>query len=141
MAMFFPHLLVAAAEARAAAEPHPITYVDFLTVVLTAMAVILAALAIGIGVFAIWGYLGIRDAVAKQVGEAADKALAEKLEKYPAAEDMLELKRRMEESFKITAQITVESNSIADASKTVENGGEDDGAPFPAKDYPPQVGS
>jgi hypothetical protein len=113
-----------AAEARQAAEVHPVTYVDFLTVVLTALAVMLAALAIFIGVIAIWGYAGIKEALTKEVRENAAKALKDKLNEYPAAAEMMALKRRVDSVEQIHAQMMDRPNVLAQAPEGVQNEGQ-----------------
>jgi hypothetical protein len=57
------------------------------------LAAILTALAIGIGIAAIWGWSGIKEAAAK----AATDAMNLKMREYPGPEVMLELASRMEE--------------------------------------------
>ncbi|HXB61718.1 MAG TPA: hypothetical protein VNU94_02555, partial [Acidobacteriaceae bacterium] len=68
------------------------SYESCVTIVLTALCALLAALAIIIGLAAIWGYGGIKEALTKDVSEKADKALADKLKEYPAAADMLDFR-------------------------------------------------
>jgi hypothetical protein len=64
-------------------EPAPSgwEYKDLITIILTALAVILAGLAISIGLLAIWGYNTIRDAAVRAAETRVDVALA-------GAEDM-----------------------------------------------------
>jgi hypothetical protein len=90
------HLLQMAADARSAAEPHAITYVDFLTVTLTAVCALLAALAIIIALAAIWGYAGIRDEISKTVSMRAGEQLEKKLSEYPDSKDIIALFEAMQ---------------------------------------------
>jgi hypothetical protein len=59
-------------------ESHAVSYIDFLTVTLTALCVILAALALFIGIAAIMGYRDIKD----KAGEIAKKAAEAKIVEY-----------------------------------------------------------
>jgi hypothetical protein len=133
-------LLQEAANSTPPSTP-PISYESFLTIVLTALCAILAALAILVGVLAFWGYSGIKDALTKEVRESADKALKEKLKEYPAAAEMVALRTRMEQIEGLRSQITPEPNDLAEASNTVQDEGQ--GAPSQtlAQDYPPAIGS
>jgi hypothetical protein len=116
-----------AAQARTAAEPHPITYVDFLTVTLTALCALLAALAIFIAVAAIYGYLGIREEITKSIAKQADEALKAKLGEYPDSKDVLGLFEKMqtfhEQQKLLSDQLVADSGSktIAEASKQGED--------------------
>jgi hypothetical protein len=73
-----------AADARVATEPHAITYVDFLTVTLTAMCVLLATLGFIVAALAVIGYRDIKKAAKK----AAEGAIVAKLKEYPDAAEM-----------------------------------------------------
>ncbi len=85
---YFFHWLQAAADARTAAEPHGITYVDFLTVTLTAMCVLLAALGFIVAIVAVVGYRDIKSAAMKTGEQAAERALELKLREYPDAAEI-----------------------------------------------------
>jgi hypothetical protein len=78
------HLLRLAAEARTAAEPHGITYIDFLTVTVTAMCVLLAALGFIVAALAVIGYRDIK----KAAKTAAESAIVAKLKEYPDATEI-----------------------------------------------------
>ena len=54
------------------------TYLSFLSVMLTAVTAVLAALAIGIGVIAAYTFSGIKDEASKAVAAKLDEALSEK---------------------------------------------------------------
>jgi hypothetical protein len=82
---FALHWLQAAAQARNAAEPHTITYIDFLTVTLTAICVLLAALGFIVAVVAIIGYRDIKAAAMKAGRLAVEAAIESKLKEYPDA--------------------------------------------------------
>jgi hypothetical protein len=79
-----PHFFRLAAEARLAAEPHVVTYIDFLTVTLTAMCVLLATLGFIVAALAVIGYRDIKDGAKK----AAEAAIVAKLKEYPDAAEM-----------------------------------------------------
>lgn len=133
-------ILEMAAQARAAADPHPITYIDFLTVTLTALCALLGALAIFIAIAAIYGYLGLKEEITKSIAKQADAALQAKLFEYPDSKEMFVLFERMtalhEQQKLLSNQLVRESEvkPIAEASKV----GEDKPkrrSPL-AKDYP-----
>jgi hypothetical protein len=120
-------LLHWSAEARAAAEPHAVTYIDFLTVTLTALCAILAVLAIIIAAAAIWGYVGIREEITKAVSEKADEALKAKLKEYPDSQEVLglfeEMRDQHEKQKLLSNRLLADSASkfVADTSKKVED--------------------
>jgi hypothetical protein len=64
-----------------------------ITIILAALAALLTALAIIIGLGAIWGWAGIKEAASK----AATDAMNRRMKEYPEPERMLELMSRMEE--------------------------------------------
>lgn len=66
-----------------------------ITIILTALAVILAVVTLGIGSLAVWGYFGIRDSVKDMAEKKLDEAMTEHLRKYPSAADMLNTMRRL----------------------------------------------
>jgi hypothetical protein len=70
----------------------PISYSEFITILLTALTVLLTALAIIIGLAAIWGWAGIKEAATKAGTEAVNSKMKEL-----QPERMLELASRMEE--------------------------------------------
>lgn len=132
--------LIAAAQARIAAEPHSVTYIDFLTVTLTALCALLAALAAFIALVAVYGYYGLRNEVSKAVTKRAEEALAKKLSEYPDSAKVLELFNEMRDFHEQQKQLSSllltrsEAKTVAQASKKVQDKGKDSG-PF-AKDYP-----
>ena len=69
------------------------TFETAITIVLAALAALLTAMAIIIGIVAIWGWAGIKEEAAKAAREAIDR----KTKDYPSPERMLELVSRMEE--------------------------------------------
>jgi hypothetical protein len=129
-----------AADARMAAEPHAVTYVDFLTVTLTALCALLAALAIFIAFAAIWGYAGIREEITKAVTDRAEKALVAKLGEYPDSRAVLDLfdeMRAFHEQQKRLSDLLVTgsaSKGVARTSKPVQNKAKTPGSI--AKNYP-----
>ena len=66
-----------------------------ITIILTALAVMLAVVTIGIGGLAVWGYFGIRDSVKDMAEKKVDEAMKEALKKYPDAADMLRTMQRL----------------------------------------------
>jgi hypothetical protein len=91
-----------------------------ITIVLAALAALLTALAIIIGLVAIWGWAGIKEEAAKAAREAIDR----KTKDYPSPETMLELQSRMEDilgswdAIQNKLVTTVATNQVAPASNT-----------------------
>ena len=125
---------------HAVGEPRAMSYSDFLTITLTALCALLAALAIILGGAAIWGYSGIKEALTQEVKDKADKALQTTLSKYPDARDVLKLFQDMqdlhEKQKRLSNQLVSESSSdpVARASKRDEDSGKA-AAPL-AREYP-----
>jgi hypothetical protein len=122
------HLLRWAAEARLAAEPHSITYVDFLTVTLTAMCVLLAALGFIVALVALVGYRDIKAASIKAGKQASETAIEAKLKEYPDATQIHAKFKAVDEFFAIKmkeaellSRVRVAPSGIAKASKTKED--------------------
>ncbi len=129
-----------ASEVQIAAEPHAVTYIDFLTVTLTAVCAILAALAIIIAIAAIWGYAGIKKELTEAVAKRAEESLEKKLNEYPDARefiDLLDNLRSLHENQKrLSGQLVSKSasKSAPGASKGVQ--GKARNQDSLAKDYP-----
>jgi hypothetical protein len=117
------------------------SYETCVTIVLTALCALLAALAIIIGGAAIWGYKGVIEALTNEVKEKADAALQEKLREYPAAAEMIDIRNRLQVVELVRASITPEPNGLAEASNTVQDKGRGDESQTLAQDYPPAIGS
>jgi hypothetical protein len=66
-----------------------------ITIILTALGVMLAIVTLGIGGLAIWGYFGIRDSVKEMATKRVDEAMALAMKKYPDAADMLRVLERL----------------------------------------------
>lgn len=75
-----------------------------ITIILTALGVMLAVVTIGIAGLAIWGYLGIRDSVKDMATKRVDEAVQAALQKYPEAERMLKAVKRLEEQAELWDQ-------------------------------------
>ena len=69
------------------------SFEGFVAIMLTALGIMLAVLAIGLAIAAIWGWGEIKSTAAKAATGAIEKVMAE----YPAPGRMLELASRMEE--------------------------------------------
>lgn len=122
------HWIQAAADARAAAEPHAVTFVDFLVVTLTAMCVLLAALGFIVAVVSVIGYRDIKAAAMKSAKQSAEAAIEAKLKEYPDAAQLhgrfAEMDRYMGEFLKrerALSRLRAASPDIAKTSKTEEN--------------------
>jgi len=72
------------------------SYEGFVTILLTALAVMLAVFAIGVAFLAVWGYAGFSDAVKKAVGSQVESAMDLHLRKYPDAAKFIALFEEME---------------------------------------------
>src|ERR1017187_3167881 len=68
-----------------------------ITIILTALAVMLAVVTLGIGGLAIWGYFGIRDSVKDMATKRVDEAIKEALKKYPDTADLVSKMERLRE--------------------------------------------
>jgi hypothetical protein len=118
----------AAASAATAAEPHTITYVDFLTVTLTAMCVLLAALGFIVAIVAIIGYRDIKTSAMKAGKPAAEAAIEAKLKEYPDAarihEKFSAVDRYMEGILRreaLLSQVRAAPSTVARSPKKVED--------------------
>jgi hypothetical protein len=76
-----------------------------LTLVLAALAALLAVMTIIIGIAAVWGYFGIRDSVKDMAIKKVDDAMKEALEKYPNAADMLKTMQRLRDQADFLDQV------------------------------------
>jgi hypothetical protein len=116
-----------AADARIAADPRPVTYIDFLSVTLTALCALLALLTIIIGLAAVWGYIGLRDEITKTVRERAESALQVKLGEYPDSRAVIglfdEMRTLHEQQKRLSDQLIAGSDDeiVAAAARTREN--------------------
>ncbi len=72
-------------------------YESAITIILTALAVMLAVVTLGIAGLAIWGYFGIRDSVKDMATKKVDEAMQTVLKEYPPAADILKVLRRLGE--------------------------------------------
>jgi hypothetical protein len=116
---------------RAASVPkvHEFSFDAYLSIMLTALGVMIATFAILVGLAAIWGYAGLRDYLKETASHQVDKAVQETLKKYPDAADIVKALQRLEEQSKIWDQLINQSvtanepKSVAMASKLdVEKG-------------------
>ncbi len=117
------------------------SYESFLTIVLTSLCVILAALALGIGALAVWGYNGIQEAVTKRATNNAEAALAAKMQEYPDAKEIITVFRKFQEHVQFMESIreqmaTGGSNNVAEASNLVQDESAGRPADSIAADYP-----
>jgi len=96
-----------------------------ITIILTALAVMLAVVTLGVGGLAIWGYFGIRDYVKEMATKKVDEALPVALNKYPNAADMIRVLQRLTDQADLMDQLrnqvvtTPDPKLVANASKTV----------------------
>lgn len=73
-----------------------IPYSDLVMIILTALAVLLTALAIGIGLFAVLGYTSLRDGVKAAVQKQVTAVMDAKMKEYPDSSRMVDLMERVD---------------------------------------------
>lgn len=66
---------------------HPWTYAEFISVSLTAVTVVLAALALGVGILAIWGFKQIEDRAKESAAAQAGSVASKRIESYLQSEE------------------------------------------------------
>jgi hypothetical protein len=76
-----------------------------ITIILTALAVMLAVVTIGIAALAIWGYIGLRDYLKEMADKRVDEAMTQALKKYPDAADMLKTMQRLRDQADFLDQV------------------------------------
>jgi hypothetical protein len=109
------------------AESH-MSFESAITIILTALAVMLAIMAIAIGVAAIWGYSGIKDTVKDAATKQVQAAMIVKLKEYPEAAEILDLLQRLKTGVEFMDQMqseiiaSPESNTVENASNHVIKG-------------------
>lgn len=138
--LLLPHLFQAAADSRAAAEPHAVSYVDFLTVTLTAVCALLAGLGLFLGFGAIWGYLTIKKEIVKAVTKKAEQRIDKEIGEYPDSKEVIALFDKMSafhsQQVMLSSQLLTNSHPVSTirASKKGQVKPKDSGSL--AKDYP-----
>jgi len=102
-----------------------LNYEAFLTLMLTALGVMVALFTIFVGLAAIWGYAGFRDVVRDMAKKEVADAVTETLKKYPDSADILRVLRRLEEQADLgdrlrnQAVTSPEPKTVAKASKPI----------------------
>lgn len=112
---------------KAASIPsvHTISFDSYLSIMLTALGVMVATFAILVGLAAIWGYAGLKDYVREMAIKKVDEAMDAHLKKYPDATKMIATLERLREQadfidrIRNQVVITPEPKSVANASKPV----------------------
>lgn len=74
-----------------------VSYQEFISIILTALAVMLAVLAIGMAVLGVWGYLGFKDIVREAAKAHVSEAMAIKMQEYPGGAEVLESMKQLKE--------------------------------------------
>lgn len=85
-----------------------------ITIILTALAVMIAVVTLGVAGLAIWGYFGIRDSVKEMATKKVDEAVTEALKKYPAAADVLEALQRLKDQATLMDQLRNQVVTVPD---------------------------
>jgi hypothetical protein len=86
-----------------------LNYDAFLTIMLTALGVMVALFAILVGLAAVWGYAGLRDVVGEMAKKEVASAVVETLQKYPDAARMVDVVERLERQAKFWDQLRNQS--------------------------------
>jgi hypothetical protein len=113
----------------AISQNHNLNYDVYLSIMLTALGVMIATFAILVGLAAIWGYAGLRDYLREMAVRQVDAAVQESLKKYPAAADMIDALNQAKKQVEIWDQLrnqavtAPEPKSVAIASKRSVQGG------------------
>lgn len=98
----------------------PISFETLIEIMLTCLGVMLTALAIGIGVIAIWGYVGLKDELKRMATRLVRQAMLKKLKDYPDAADMLRIMRTLQTKADLLDELQKQTLSAADT-KPVES--------------------
>jgi hypothetical protein len=100
-----------------------LNYDVYLSIMLTALGVMIATFAILVGLAAIWGYAGLKDYLREMAVKQVDAAVQDTLKKYPAAADMIDALNQFRQQQEVLDQlrnqaVTVpEPKLVATASK------------------------
>jgi hypothetical protein len=93
-------------------QPVPlISYDELISIVLTALAVMLAILGVGIGTLAIWGYVSLKQGLHDMATQHVAKAMENKLKEYPSADDLIQAIHNMIVAHPATNQVAPASNA------------------------------
>ena len=76
-----------------------------ITIILTALGVMLAVLAIGIAVAAIWGYAGFKEFVREAAKTHVGEAMAIKMKEYPEGAKILDAMRQLVQRADVLEQL------------------------------------
>jgi hypothetical protein len=100
------------------------SYESAITIILTALAVMLALVTIGIAGLAVWGYIGLRDSVKEAAAQHVVKTMELKLQEYPKAAGFVKLMAEMKAGVAYIDQL--KNQVVADAEpKDVVNASKD----------------
>ena len=86
------------------------SYEGFVTIVLTALAVMLAGIGLMIGIMAIWGYAEMRNFLRAAAERHVAKVMEDKLGQYPTPDELVEMYKNQ--------LVTNTTNPVASASNT-----------------------
>jgi hypothetical protein len=101
-------------------EGHTWSHDAYLSVMLTALGVMVATFGIMVGLAAIWGYAGLRDSLREMAVKQVDQAMAEGLKKYPDASDILSVLKRLQDHADLLDQMRNQAVTERPEAKTVE---------------------
>jgi MFS superfamily sulfate permease-like transporter len=81
------------------------SFENAITIILTALGVMLAVLAIGIAVAAIWGYAGFKEFVREAAKTHVAEAMATKMKEYPEGTKVLDAMRQLAQRADVLEQL------------------------------------
>jgi hypothetical protein len=97
----------------------------YLSIMLTALGVMVATFAILVGLAAIWGYAGLKDYLREMAQKQVDDAIQSTLKKYPEGADIFKALERLKQQADLLDQLRIQSvtgsepKNVANASKPI----------------------
>lgn len=110
------------------AQSHNLSYDVYVSIMLTALGVMIGTFAVVLALAAIWGYAGLKDSLREMAVKQVDAAMQDALKKYPPAADMFKALNEMRERKELydrlrnQAVTAIEPKSVETASKPVIKG-------------------
>lgn len=120
--MLFTGLFVSINIDRSSAKAIEVSYSDFITLMLTAVTVVLAVLAIMFGVLAFWGYSNLRSIIQKSAHKYLEKSFTDGLFDRKIDKSVEKLVREQIESSSFRALIidAIDKRAVSDAGVRAE---------------------
>jgi hypothetical protein len=112
-----------------------ISYQEFISIVLMALAVMLATLGVGIAILAIVGYAGLKKGLHEMARKHVVEAMAEKLKEYPSHAEIMETLQAQMIAKPASNVVESASNaSVEESPTTSEEAGGSLGQPYPGEE-------